>query len=111
MTHSLTPTEQQQVDAAVTNNCVCTEMDCAHSKSFRRGITFALDHLFASRMEKFAEWVSLKGLYQEIDLKWNDKFGGKVRLVAETTADLWALYEKYQERLKQQQDEQSEKGS
>lgn len=60
MTHSLTPHEQQQVDTA------CKDLlpkgrvyafNLGWEDGFNDGITFALDHLFAGRMETFAEWI------------------------------------------------------
>ena len=72
--------------------------------SFSDGASFYAKEVMPELLAKAMEWISLKGLYQEIDGRWYDKFGGKVRVVAETTKDLLLLFEKYFEQSKQPQD-------
>lgn len=73
--------------------------------SFSDGADFYAKEVMPELLAKAMEWISLKGLYQEIDGRWYDKFGGKVRIVAETTKDLLVLLEKYFEQSKQKDNE------
>lgn len=62
---------------------------------FKAGASYYRENVMPEHLAKAMEWISLKELYQEIDGRWYDKFGGKVRMVAETTKDLLVLFEKY----------------
>lgn len=79
------------------NNYISPREVDAYIQGFVHGTDFFRDELLRGEMAAAMEWISLKGLYQEIDGRWYDKFGGKVRMVAETTEDLLKLYDKYRE--------------
>lgn len=64
-------------------------------EGFEAGASYYASEVMPGELAKAMEWISLKGLYQEIDGRWYDKFGGEVRVVAETTKDLLVLFEKY----------------
>lgn len=63
--------------------------------AYKAGASYYEKECMPGQLAKAMEWISLKGLYQEIDGRWYDKFGGKVSMVAETTKELLTLFEKY----------------
>lgn len=93
----LTPHEQQQVDKATQEGSEgCCESEAyGYVYGFPAGVDFALQHLFAGRMERFAEWIGNR--YE----KWGSGWVG-IHNDSCTTEELIA---KYQEYLKQQQNE------
>lgn len=91
-------TEQQAMmeQAAQEGASRCCESEAyGYVAGFPDGASFYEEKILPGELAKAMEWISLKGLYQEIDGRWYDKFGGKVRIVAETTKELLTLFEKY----------------
>lgn len=86
-------TEQEKIEKA----CKAHQFR-SKKETFQAGASYYAKEVMPGQLAKAMEWISLKGLYQEIDGKWYDKFGGKVRLVAETTPELLKLFEKYKQK-------------
>lgn len=100
MNQELTPTEQKKVEQAANDKYPVgfPFSDFFEARGFRAGASYYVKEVMPGELAKAMEWISLKGLYQEIDGRWYDKFGGKVRKVAETTKDLLVLFENYRQK-------------